>query len=283
MSPKQPIQAQLMHLDFRCDRTVVQPEQTMKAFVRRDEIAMHVLERGRLRVIFASGERIELAPHHLMVSWGVFPHRAEWLQKNTIVYCLTIPLSWVLRWQLSSTFICDLLAGRILIEADRIQGRYDQHMMQRWVTLLAEPTEENRRIVLLETEARLRRLAQTGQPGSQPSSGAHSTKVEQAIQLIARQFADPLNVPALAAELHIHPNYLSTRFKQETGQTLSHYLTEYRLAHACSLLVTTADKIIDIAYAAGFGSVSQFHTLFRHYRGCSPRQYRLRQRPPSQS
>ena len=103
--------------------------------------------------------------------------------------------------------------------------------------------------------------------------------MERAIQLIAKRFADPLNVPALAGELGLHPNYLSTLFKRETGQTLSCYLAEYRLAHACALLVSTNDQIVDIAYSAGFGSVSQFHTLFRRHRGTSPRQYRLARRP----
>jgi AraC-like DNA-binding protein len=99
------------------------------------------------------------------------------------------------------------------------------------------------------------------------------------MQLIAKRFAEPLSVPALATELAVHPNYLSTIFRRETGKTLSGYLAEYRLAHACALLVSTTDKIIDIAYAAGFGSVNRFHVVFRRHRGCSPRQYRLAHHP----
>jgi AraC-like DNA-binding protein len=196
-----------------------------------------------------------------------------------VIYCLNLPLAWVLRWQLPPSFISALLAGRALLEAEPAEGGADQQLLHRWVLLLAQPDDEARRIVLLEAEARLRRLARSYQAATRPALTTHSTKIEQTIALIARRFADPVGVPVLAAELGVHPNYLSTLFRRETGQTLSHYLTEYRLAHACALLVSTTDKIVDIAYAAGFGSVSQFHAVFRRHRGCSPRQYRLAHHP----
>jgi AraC-like DNA-binding protein len=172
-----------------------------------------------------------------------------------------------------------LLAGKSLTERDDSEGEHDQRAMRRWVTLLAQPDDESRRIVLLEAEARLRRLARACDSSGTPQPSGHSSTVERAIQLIAKQFMDPLSVPTLAEELGLHPNYLSALFRRETGQTLSRYLTEYRLAHACALLVGSSSKIIDVAYAAGFGSVSQFHTMFHRYRGCSPRQYRLSHRP----
>ena len=279
MSPKPIATAPLVHFDFRCDRTVQQPGKSHQGFIRRDEIALHFVERGRIRVVFASGERVELGPHRLMVSWGAMPHLAEWLEKDTTIDGLILPLAWFLRWQLPTSFTSALLAGRILIETDASQGARDQQMLREWVKLLAQPNDENRRIVLLEAEARLRRLAQSCQPAGRPTRGAPSTKIERLIQVIARRFADRLTLPGLAAQLGVHPNYLSTLFRRETGQTLSHYLTEYRLAHACALLVSTTDKIIDIASAAGFGSLSRFHTSFRRHRGCTPRQYRRTHHP----
>ena len=283
MSANPVTQAPLRHFAFDCSCTVFQPAESMKQFIRRDEVALHLLERGRLRVVFATGERVELGPHRLMVSWGVMPQRADWLEKNTTLHSLMLPLAWFLRWQLPAPFTRLLLAGRVLIEPDQVQGLHDLAVMRRWERQLAEPSSENRHIVLLEAEARLWRFARNYQRARPPTPAAHASKVEQPIQLIAKRFAAPLRVSALAAELKIHPDYLSTIFKRETGQPLARYLAEYRLSHACALLVTTTDKIVDIAYAAGFGSVSRFHTLFQRYRGCSPRQYRLRHRPPTAS
>ena len=160
--------APLLHFGFRCDRTVLQPSQNQKGFVRRDEIALHVVERGGVRVVLATGDRIDMLPHRLWVSWGAIPHRPEWLYRDTVIYCLTIPLAWVLRWELPTSFISALLAGRALAEAETLEGKQDEHTMRRWVALLAERDDETGRIVLLEAEARLRRLARTSQPaGSQ--------------------------------------------------------------------------------------------------------------------
>jgi AraC-like DNA-binding protein len=53
------------------------------------------------------------------------------------------------------------------------------------------------------------------------------------------------------------------------------YITEQRLSHARRLLATTEDKVVDVALAAGFGSVSRFHAAF--LRGCrqTPRRFRV--------
>jgi len=270
--------APLGQFGFRCDRRNVRPSQNVRFFIRRDEIALHLLEKGALRVVLATGDHFEMAPLQLTVTWGAIPHRVEWL-KETTVLCQCIPLPWVLHWQLTAAFCGPLLAGHALAEADPAEGQHDQHMLRRWVELLAHPSDEKRRIVLLEIESRMRRLALNYQTTNRPPLMAEPNKIEQAIQLIAKRFADLPNLPALAAELGVHPSYLSTLFKRSTGQTLSHYITEYRLAYACGLLVSTTDKIIDIAYAAGFGSVSQFHTQFQRYRGCSPRRYRRAHHP----
>src|SRR5690348_9521138 len=159
MSRNSSIPATLMRFDFRCARNVFQPRHSMKHFARHDEIVMHALARGRVRVVYATGERTELIPHRLVVGWGAMPHRAEWLQANTTFYTLTLPLAWFLRWQLPAPFTSALLAGRSLVETDDAEGAHDLHMMDRWVTLLARPSNESRHIVLLEVEARLWRFA----------------------------------------------------------------------------------------------------------------------------
>jgi len=41
------------------------------------------------------------------------------------------------------------------------------------------------------------------------------------------------------------------------------------------MLATTDAKMIDVAMDSGFGSVSQFHALFKIRCGCTPRAYRI--------
>ena len=51
------------------------------------------------------------------------------------------------------------------------------------------------------------------------------------------------------------------------------YVSHQRVTHAQRLLATTGAKVLDIAMDAGFGSVSQFHHVFRGITGVPPREY----------
>lgn len=50
--------------------------------------------------------------------------------------------------------------------------------------------------------------------------------------------------------------------------------THYRIAQAQRMLATTDEKVIDIAFAAGFRTSSRFDDAFRRACGCSPNRYR---------
>jgi transcriptional regulator GlxA family with amidase domain len=52
------------------------------------------------------------------------------------------------------------------------------------------------------------------------------------------------------------------------------YLTQYRVAHAQRLLVTTDLPVLEIALACGFNSLSRFYAAFKKICGRSPRTYR---------
>lgn len=64
-------------------------------------------------------------------------------------------------------------------------------------------------------------------------------------------------------------------FRSTIGSTILGYLTRCRIAEAQRLLVVTEANASDIAFASGFGSVSQFYERFTRLCGRSPRQYRL--------
>jgi AraC-like DNA-binding protein len=66
-------------------------------------------------------------------------------------------------------------------------------------------------------------------------------------------------------------------FRERCGVTLGEYLAQQRISQAQRLLATTDKKIVDVAFASGFGSVSQFYDTFAHYCGQTPKDFRLRQ------
>lgn len=63
-------------------------------------------------------------------------------------------------------------------------------------------------------------------------------------------------------------------FKSYSGTTLNVYLNELRIEHACAMLTTTYNDIIDIALESGFENLSTFYHLFRKVKGMTPAKYR---------
>jgi len=81
-----------------------------------------------------------------------------------------------------------------------------------------------------------------------------------------------LNDAAAAAMLS--PNYLAHLLKKQTDRTFTELVTERRLEHAKELLLTSSDRIGDVAHRCGFGDAVYFGRRFRQWTGVTPRQFR---------
>jgi Response regulator containing CheY-like receiver domain and AraC-type DNA-binding domain len=239
---------------------------------------------GTLHYFFA-GRFIAIGPGSLAVFWAGMPHRLVAVEPAGTEYlCLTLPLAWFLSWGLDSAFTRRLLSGELAAGDDPL----DAALFARWAADLSgsgADRQEARRVVLLEVEARLRRLARqgsTGTDGSGPSYGGgarpqgHSRPVEDVAALVGSRYEDPdLTVASLAAELGLHPNYILTIFRNEVGMTLWEYVTRLRVSHAQRLLLTTEWTVARVAQASGFGSPGRFFAVFKSRCGVTPRQYRV--------
>lgn len=91
---------------------------------------------------------------------------------------------------------------------------------------------------------------------------------------IHQHYGEPLTLQLLADQFFINPFYLSHSFKDTMQFTLSDYIQMTRVKNAQHLLLTTNDKVSDIAAACGFCSFSQFNRVFNKLSGMSPREYR---------
>ena len=79
---------------------------------------------------------------------------------------------------------------------------------------------------------------------------------------------------ALAPFSWMEISYVCTFFKNETGQTLNQYLTEYRMEKANQLLADPRYKITDISSRVGYSDGNYFGKSFKKYTGFSPSEYR---------
>jgi len=85
--------------------------------------------------------------------------------------------------------------------------------------------------------------------------------------------ANPISTREIAADQFLSPNYLSARFHEETGKTVSDFILEKRIKMACKLLRTSKRSVQEVATAVGIGDASYFSKQFRKIMGVSPLRY----------
>lgn len=92
---------------------------------------------------------------------------------------------------------------------------------------------------------------------------------------ISKHYMDEsLSVKDISAYVFLSTSYVCTFFKNETGQTLNQYLTEYRMEKAKQLLLDGRFKIADISSRVGYSDGNYFGKSFKKYSGLSPSEYR---------
>jgi len=81
-------------------------------------------------------------------------------------------------------------------------------------------------------------------------------------------------VDGMAKAFNFSTPYLSTYFKENTGETVLDYLTKVRIEKAKELLNNRGISINDISTAVGYIDVSTFHRRFKKNCGITPGEYR---------
>lgn len=98
--------------------------------------------------------------------------------------------------------------------------------------------------------------------------------IATALGYINEHLDEDLSLTSVARHIFISPCYLCKIFKPLTGQTFVSYVNGQRINLAKKLLLSTDQKIDDIAAACGFHTASYFSTLFRKHNGMSPASFR---------
>lgn len=89
-----------------------------------------------------------------------------------------------------------------------------------------------------------------------------------------RDYAQPLDVPALANIAYVSPAHFSRTFRTTFGETPHRYLQRRRVERAMFLLVQTDLSITDICLDVGFNSLGTFSRTFTEIVGAPPSQFR---------
>jgi AraC-like DNA-binding protein len=91
---------------------------------------------------------------------------------------------------------------------------------------------------------------------------------------IDREYAQPLNVEALARGVHISAGHLSREFRAAYGESPYSYLMTRRVERAMALLRVGELSVTDVCFAVGCQSLGTFSTRFTELVGMPPSAYR---------
>ncbi len=107
------------------------------------------------------------------------------------------------------------------------------------------------------------------------SHSKYKDVTDKVIGYIEEHYADEdLSLNVLAEHVRFSPNHLSMIFSQETGETFSKYLIEYRIGKAKEALKCTSLKSSEIAMQVGYRDPHYFSYMFKKVTGMTPTQYR---------
>lgn len=102
-----------------------------------------------------------------------------------------------------------------------------------------------------------------------------SREIQMSREYVLMHVESDLTLEAIAAHVGYTPYYFSRKFKQETGESINHYIKVQKIEHSKTLLMSTDLSIQEIADKLSLCSPTYFSSAFRSLVGCSPTEYRL--------
>jgi len=115
---------------------------------------------------------------------------------------------------------------------------------------------------------------------SRPAAAQHLrdlARLRRVRDRIDREYAQPLDVEALARGAHMSAGHLSREFRRAFGESPYSYLMTRRVERAMALLRRGDLSVTDVCFEVGCSSLGTFSTRFTELVGMPPSAYRRRE------
>ncbi|WP_090450065.1 helix-turn-helix transcriptional regulator [Dyella sp. OK004] len=112
---------------------------------------------------------------------------------------------------------------------------------------------------------------------SKPASALHLrdlARLRRVRDRIDREYAQPLDVEALARGVHMSAGHLSREFRSAYGESPYSYLMTRRIERAMALLRRGDLNVTEVCFTVGCSSLGTFSTRFTELVGVPPSVYR---------
>jgi len=233
------------------------------------------LATGASAVQLVAGNIYEIPEGQIFAFWAGAPHLllAQPGQEKADLHWITLPMAWLREWEFTTSFLGALLRGELITA--RLTP-HDESDFSQWVSFIRNKGQR-KVIASHEIQARLLRLQIEFLAASQcsPTPGKVTPlAVTKMLAYMGEHYTSPFSIEKMASEVGLHPNYAMGLFKHTLDQTISQYLRELRLHHTARELIISDAPIAEIAFEAGFSSLSRFYDGFKSRWNTTPRKYR---------
>ncbi len=119
---------------------------------------------------------------------------------------------------------------------------------------------------------------------SSPATAPHLrdlVRLRRVRDRIDREYAQPLDVEALARDAHMSAGHLSREFRRAYGEAPYSYLMTRRIERAMALLRRGDLSVTEVCFAVGASSLGTFSTRFTELVGVPPSTYRRQAAHPT--
>lgn len=99
-------------------------------------------------------------------------------------------------------------------------------------------------------------------------------RVNIVCRYVQEQLTGPVSLSEAARLVHLSDSAFCRFFKTMTGKTFSDYVNELRIGYACRLLAGQEATVSEVAYQAGYQSLTYFNRVFATKKGMPPSQFR---------
>lgn len=99
-------------------------------------------------------------------------------------------------------------------------------------------------------------------------------KIEDVINYMRLNYGNNIGLNDVSDRFSVTPQYLSSFFRKNHGNSFNQELNNIRLYNASRYLTNTSKPIIDVVYDSGFNSVATFNRVFKKHFRITPVDYR---------
>jgi AraC-like DNA-binding protein len=101
-----------------------------------------------------------------------------------------------------------------------------------------------------------------------------NSAIEKIFDYSFKHYLDQITLKEVAAIAGMSIPTFCRFFKKNIKKSYFDFLQEIRISHACKLLQTNNEPILDICYNSGYNSWAHFSKQFKHVKEITPSQYR---------